>query len=72
MSTTQPRMYLEKASSGLTNDRAVDFVDVILVGEQLVGAGHCGGELRGALGLAPVVFVGDEPAFKRDEQRRRC
>ena len=46
---------------------AVDFVDVVFVREQLVSSGQSGGELRGALGFAAVVFVGDEPAFKRDE-----
>ena len=51
----------------LDDDGAVDFVDVVFVDEQLVAAGQRGGELRGALGLAAVELVGDEPAFKRDE-----
>ena len=51
----------------LDDDCAVDLVDVILVDEQLVAGGQCGGELGGALGLAPVIFVRDQPAFKRDE-----
>ncbi len=51
----------------LDDDGAVDLVDVVLVERAACSRRAGGGELRGALGLAAVVFVGDQPAFKRHE-----
>src|ERR1039458_10061952 len=56
-----------KSQYRLDDHSGVNLVDVILVQEQLVAGWERGGNLRGTFRLAAVVFVGDQPAFKGDE-----